>query len=136
MKHAVARLAVSRTAVQAMLDHAAAAAPDEACGLLLGTAQLVQAARAAPNVAPSPRRHFEVDPQVLIDAHRAARAGGPGLAGYYHSHPGGLPEPSATDRREASGDGRIWAIVADGRITWWRDAAGGFEPLSYRLVDL
>ena len=63
------------------------------------------------------------------------RAGGPEVLGYWHSHPSGSPEPSATDRAQAPGDGRVWAIIAPdgsgGTIGWWRDAPGGFVPLSY-----
>lgn len=126
---------VAREALEAMVAEAARAAPDEACGLLLGEAGRVAGIRPAANVALDPARRFEIDPQALIDAHRAARGGGPQVIGYYHSHPSGPPEPSATDREQASGDGRAWAIVASGLVRFWRDGADGFEPLSYRLVD-
>lgn len=111
---------------------AAAAHPLEACGVLFGRAGRVTEVRASPNVHPRPATHFEIDPQALIDAHRAARAGGPEVIGYFHSHPAGPPAPSATDRAHASGDGRVWAIVGEGKVGWWRDAPGGFVPLSYR----
>lgn len=117
-----------------LLAEAAKAYPLEACGLLLGQGDLVSAAVPVCNVHPDPARHFELDPAALIAAHRAARAGGPQVLGYYHSHPTGLTEPSATDRACASGDGRIWAIVAGDAVGWWRDAPGGFEALPLRLV--
>lgn len=115
----------------AAISHAARTAhPAEACGLLLGHGGHIASARPAPNVAPDPARHFEIDPAVLIAAHRAARAGGPAVLGYFHSHPNGLARPSATDQASAAGDGRIWAIAAGENITFWRDAPSGFEPLS------
>lgn len=117
-----------------LLAEAAAAHPIEACGLLLGADGTITAAVPVRNVHPDPARHFELDPAALIAAHRAERAGGPQVLGYYHSHPTGLAEPSATDRACASGDGRIWAIVAGGAIGWWRDAPGGFEALPLRVV--
>lgn len=89
----------------------------------------------AANVHPDPLGHFEIDPQALVDAHRAARAGGPDLIGYYHSHPTGIAEPSATDRAQASGDGRVWAIVGGGDVTFWRDDEHGFVKLSYVIDD-
>lgn len=101
-------------------------------------------ARTCANVAPDPLRHFEIDPAALIAAHRASRAGGLAVLGYFHSHPNGLARPSATDARTAAGDGRIWAIVAltqtapgrqDAMLTLWRDTPSGFEPLSYRDTD-
>ena len=64
------------------------------------------------------------------DAHRAARQGGPEVLGYYHSHPTDQAEPSATDRAMASGDGRVWAVVAAGDVTFWRDDEDGFVKLS------
>jgi len=128
-------LEVARQALEAMVAEAAQAAPDEACGLLLGEAGAITEARPAANVAFDPERQFEIDPQALIDAHRAERGGGPALIGYYHSHPSGPAEPSATDRDGASGDGKAWAIVANGLVRFWRDGDEGFEPLSYTLVD-
>ncbi len=113
---------------------AAAAAPQECCGLLLGTGR-VEAIRPARNVAPDPRYRFEIDPAVLLAAHRAAREGAMPVLGYYHSHPLGLARPSATDREHASGDGRVWAIIARGEVAFWRDGAAGFEALSTGEVD-
>jgi desampylase len=110
-----------------------AAFPLEACGLLLGNATRIGEVRACANVHPTPETHFEIDPQALIDAHRAARNGGPHVVGYFHSHPAGPPEPSAADRAHATGDGRVWAIVGEGRVGWWRDGPDGFEPLSYAV---
>lgn len=118
-----------------MLSAAAARHPHEACGLLLGAAGAITALRETANVAPDPRRHFEIDPAALIAAHRAARAGGPALVGYFHSHPVGDPAPSPTDRASAAQDGRIWAIAAGGVLALWRDAPSGFEALSYTLVE-
>ena len=114
----------------AMRAHAAAAHPLECCGLLLGEGDHITAAEPAANVHPSPHTHFEIDPAALIAAHRAARAGGPQVVGNYHSHPHGPPDPSATDRAHAAGDGRIWAIIGAGEIRFWRDAQSGFERLS------
>ena len=128
-------LEVAREALEAIVAEAAQAAPEEACGLLLGEGERVAEARAAANVAFEPETRFELDPQALIDAHRAERGGGPKLVGYYHSHPSGPPEPSATDREQASGDGKIWAIAASGQVRFWRDGDDGFEPLSYALID-
>ena len=127
---------VTSRAVAAMQAHAAAAFPLEACGLLLGEGRRIIEAVPTDNVHPAPATHFEIDPQALIDAHRAARAGAaPQVVGYYHSHPSGRAAPSATDRACASGDGRVWAIVAGEDVRLWRDEAAGFTALSYRVVD-
>jgi proteasome lid subunit RPN8/RPN11 len=122
---------VSSTLEEDLIALAAAAHPMEACGLLLEGADGALKVRSCANVHPDPARRFEIDPQALIDAHRAERSGGPAVAGYFHSHPIGPPAPSATDRAQATGDGKLWAIVGEGIIEWWRDAPGGFEALSY-----
>ena len=117
-----------------MKAQAALARPFEACGLLLGSDDRIEAALATRNIHPTPLTHFEIDPAALIAAHRAARAGGPAIAGYWHSHPTGNAVPSPTDQAAASGDGKVWAIVASGEVTFWCDAADKFVPLSTCLV--
>lgn len=127
---------VTSTALAAMRAAAAAAHPLEACGILLGEGCRITAALPAANVHPAPRTHFEIDPQALIDAHRAARStGAPQVIGYYHSHPQGAAAPSATDRACASGDGAVWAILAGADITFWRDGEQGFTALPFALCD-
>jgi len=127
-------LEVTSGTIATLLEEATRAFPRECCGLLLGKGERVAMARPVANVHPEPERHFEIDPKALIAAHRAQRAGGLEVLGYYHSHPNGRAEPSAEDRAQASGDGRIWAIVAGGTVTWWRDAPDRFEPLPTRLA--
>lgn len=130
-----AAITITAAAHSAILEAAAAAAPCEACGLLLGQGAHIAAAIPAANVHPEPLRHFEIDPAALIAAHKAARQGGPQVLGYFHSHPNGLARPSATDAAMAAGDGRIWAIAAAGMASMWRDDASGFEALSYAVKD-
>lgn len=134
-------ITISQVALSTVLAAAHRAAPDEACGILLGSVAQVEAAVITANVASDPARHFEIDPVALIAAHRAARDGtGLPVAGYFHSHPNGLARPSATDQASAAHDGRVWMIVvpttaeADA-ITCWRDGADGFEPLSYSVLQ-
>ncbi len=114
-----------------LLAEAEAAHPNECCGILLGESERIGAILPAANVHPDPSTHFEIDPQALIDAHREAREGGPQVIGYYHSHPNGRAEPSATDTAMAAGDGMVWAIVAAGRVTFWRFGDAGFDALPY-----
>ncbi|WDA41630.1 M67 family metallopeptidase [Erythrobacter sp. BLCC-B19] len=128
-------LAVTSQALAAMRAHAAAAHPQEACGILLGEGERITEARAARNVHPAPRTHFEIDPQALIDAHRAARGGGVQVIGYYHSHPRGPAEPSATDRACAAGDGKVWAIISQDDTRFWQDGKQGFVALPLCRID-
>lgn len=97
----------------------AASKASEICGLLLGEGERITAHLPAANVAADPARHFELDPAVLIAAHRAQRAGGPRIIGHYHSHPGGSAVPSATDAACARPDGSLWLIVGGGVARLW-----------------
>lgn len=128
------RVHVSRCVVELIQRAADAAAPEEACGLLFGQNSAIEAASISANVADNPQTRFEIDPAALFAALRAERAGGPALAGYWHSHPSGDARPSATDAAMAAPDGRLWLIVAGGTITGWRAVANGarhgrFAPL-------
>ena len=115
---------ISITDRQRILDHAASSV-DEVCGLLLGDHGRITAVQPCVNVSSCPARRFELDPAALIAALRAARGGGPGLIGHYHSHPSGIAEPSPTDAAEAAPDGAIWIIAGAGVLAAWRAVAGG-----------
>ncbi|MBO9713531.1 M67 family metallopeptidase [Sphingomonas sp.] len=127
--------AVSRIALETIEAEARLAAPREACGLLLGTGDMIEVAEVARNVAPDPLRHFEIDPAALFAALRAERAGGRRLIGYWHSHPSGDAEPSDTDRAMAAPDGKLWLILGGGRITGWRVEAAGFVAVALTVAD-
>jgi proteasome lid subunit RPN8/RPN11 len=129
----ISEVRISRAALDALLAEAKRAHPLECCGLLLGSNNQIEQAVPTANVHPDQAKHFEIDPQALVDAHRAARAGGPEVAGCYHSHPTGVAEPSAADRAEAAGDGRVWAIVAGEDLRIWRDTPEGLCELSYSV---
>ncbi len=134
---------VTSSALAAMRAAAAAAYPEEACGILLGEGARVEALQPAANVHPTPQTHFEIDPQALIDAHREARGGGPKVMGYFHSHPRGPAAPSATDAAMAAKDGSVWAICgavsnetgAAQDVLFYRAGEGGFAELSMTVIE-
>lgn len=125
---------IASTALATIVAHAAAALPDESCGILVGRDAAIDAAIPAANVAAEPATAFEIDPAALVAAHRGARAGA-AVVGWYHSHPNGVGEPSATDAARAVEDGRLWLIAAAGAVTAWRAGAAGavhgrFDPVA------
>lgn len=129
------KLTVAPAIIEALHAEGARAVPQEACGLLLGQGTRIDSIQPTRNIHHAPETHFEIDPQALIDAHRGARSSGPEIIGYYHSHPKGPPQPSATDRAMAAADGRIWAIIGlgidQGRVEFWHDTPSGFEAIRY-----
>jgi proteasome lid subunit RPN8/RPN11 len=126
---------ISRSILNGMKKASAAAAPREACGLLLGAASAIARYSECANVAEAPEIRFEIDPAALFAALRAERAGGPALLGYWHSHPSGDAAPSATDAAMAAPDGKLWIIVGGEDVTCWRAGETGLwgrfaaEPL-------
>src|SRR3546814_2739857 len=92
-------ISISRALLNRILADAAKDSGAERCGLLLGEAARICDVRFAANVAPEPACHFELDPAVLLDAHRTARNGGSRVVGHYHSHQSGKAVPSSIDRK-------------------------------------
>ncbi len=117
--------AIFSTAAQQIVAHAAGEAPREACGLLLGQGERVEQAIPAANVADDPLTAFEIDPALLLRAHREARDGGLAILGWYHSHPNGRRDPSAEDAARAEEAGKLWLIVADGALHAYLATGGG-----------
>ena len=111
-------LEISRAALDAIRAEAAASPHVEVCGLLLGEGLRVAKVRPCRNVADNPATAFEIDPQALIGAYKAARSGGPAVIGHYHSHPNGPAEPSARDEAAARG-GEVWLIVGGDKLRAW-----------------
>lgn len=130
----VSRCWISRCVVEAIHAVAAEAAPREACGLLFGSPDRIDAVQVTENVAENPDRHFEIDPKALFAALRAERAGGAKLVGYWHSHPSGDAMPSATDAAMAEPDGKLWLIVAGEAVTAWIAGAEGFESTELEIA--
>lgn len=89
--------------------------PEEACGLLVGRtqgdAQSITEVHESRNVALEPRRAFEVDPSLRLRLQRQTRGSGTGVIGVFHSHPGGDPSPSDTDRASIWEPDLVWLIT-------------------------
>lgn len=128
-------IAIASAAIESMLAHAARDHPREACGIVFGN-DTIEAVEPARNIANNPERGFEIEPAALLRAHREARGAGRAVLGWYHSHPNGSAQPSATDAARAVDDGKLWLVVAGGRVTAWRVADGGAVHGRFTAVDL
>ena len=126
------RFRIFSTAVEQIAAHAARDHPREACGLLLGSGDRIDRALAATNLAPEPEHSFEIDPVLLLRCHREARAGGPALIGWYHSHPNGGALPSAADAARAVEAGKLWLIATDNGLRAFVSTPGG--PIEGRFA--
>lgn len=105
---------------ETVLDHAREGAPEEVCGALGGLGSTVRSTHRVPNVADTPRTRYELDPEAQLEAIEAVESDGE-LLGFYHSHPEGPLEPSATDRTQASWPEAYYLIVslAEESVTAW-----------------
>jgi proteasome lid subunit RPN8/RPN11 len=109
-------LVLSRTAYDAIIDHARADVPREACGALLGhqkdDERHAEEVRHVTNVSETPRVTYELDPEATLAAFDEAEAAGRDVVGFYHSHPTGPARMSATDHEQAAWPGRSYVLVS------------------------
>lgn len=142
------RLCLPAAILRDMLDHARHTAPDECCGLLIGsthsagspseasdTSVCVVSSVPARNLRRSPTRYL-VDPADHFAAIRTARQDGRTVIGAYHSHPTSSPTASATDDRDASGAEFLYLIVSPvtGAVKAFRPSAGRLRELPLQIV--
>lgn len=101
---------VRRGVLEAIAAYARRASHQECCGLLIGTDGEVIEAVATANVAPDPRRRYEVAPAEHFAQIRRCRDersrqdAALRVMGVYHSHPHSDPVPSPTDLEQAFED--------------------------------
>ncbi len=95
-------LTLPRPVAEALMAHARAGLPDEACGLLAGslTDGMATAFHPARNAEASPLR-YSVHPDDLVRIVLAIEDGGEDLVAIFHSHTRSPAVPSPTDRRTA-----------------------------------
>ena len=108
-------LHLAQTLLDSIARHAAASMPQECCGLLLGELRgpdaVVRGVVPTANVSPHDRtRRYQADPQAVFAAFRDAARRDTQVVGFYHSHVGVPPEPSATDAGEAWPDMRYLIV--------------------------
>ena len=96
---------------RAMLAHARAEYPREACGLLRGRAGRVTDFLPARNVARNPQMDYEVDAASLLRA-LAWEDEGDELIAIYHSHPTSPARPSAVDAGRAFYPDSVYLIIS------------------------
>ncbi|WP_313694321.1 desampylase [Halorarum halobium] len=120
-------------------ERAAAGAPEEVCGVLVGErapsdarrerADRVAAAVAVPNVADEPESRYELDPAETLGVIEDAESAGDDIVGFYHSHPRGPAEPSAIDRERATWPGHVYCILTRDGLAAYRWTGDEFRRL-------
>jgi len=122
-------LVISRAVVDAIIGHARADHPDEACGVVAGPAGSDRPERFVPmvNAARSPT-FYEFDSADLLRLYREMDARDEEPVVIYHSHTATEAYPSRTDVSYASEPDAHYLVVST------RDPAQA-EVRSFRIVD-
>ena len=94
-----------------IVAHARAEAPNECCGLLVGSSDAIDEAVRVTNVEPGPAR-YRVNPVEHIRLNKRLRETPRAVVGAYHSHPRSSAEPSASDIAEAFDPDFLYVIVS------------------------
>lgn len=84
----------------AIIEHAKAEYPREACGVIIGKEYIP-----CKNIAADDAQ-FEIDPMDLVGAEKEGK-----ILAYVHSHPDGSAEPSMPDRVQMNLHGLPWVIT-------------------------
>ncbi len=106
-----AKLLLPHAMYQAMLVHARAQYPNEACGLVRGRHGRVTGFLPAKNVASTPRTDFEVDAESLLRALNWEDEGSE-LIAIFHSHPTSPAYPSMVDAARAFYPDSVYLILS------------------------
>ncbi len=104
-------LNIERQILDAMVNHARATAPVEACGILSGEGPYVMDIHIMTNGDNSPD-HFSLLPEEQFAVAKAIRANGEKMLAVYHSHPETPARPSDEDRRLAFAPGIVHIIIS------------------------
>jgi proteasome lid subunit RPN8/RPN11 len=104
-----------------IIDHARAARPDEACGLLAGRDGRVERVYPLPNTERSPIRYL-AEPQAQVDAMLEIEEREDEIVSIYHSHLNAPAYPSPTDVTMAAYPDVVHLIVS---LSDWNSAVLG-----------
>lgn len=124
-------LRVPHGVLGAVIAHARADHPDEACGVLIGPAEAPGPAEALPflNAARSPT-FYEFDSADVLALHRRLASGAERLFAIYHSHTATPAYPSATDIAYAGYPEAHYLIVST------RECGNGPGPVEVRCFRI
>ena len=128
------------TAVRdAIVSDAREGAPREVCGVFGGMfdaeCSRVVSHYPARNAAANALNRYRIDPEEQLELFERLEGRGEEIVGFYHSHPRGPPEPSATDVEAAAWPDRSYVIVSleptleVGSWRWREDGQFDREPL-------
>jgi proteasome lid subunit RPN8/RPN11 len=108
---------ISQSQWLALREHAAACAPQEACGILAGHSGRCVSVIPLTNALHS-RTRYEVAPEALFQVFKTLQRNDWELLAIFHSHPCGEARPSATDIANAYYPHSAYLILAPVNGDW------------------
>ena len=136
--HRVTSVRIRRVVVDQMIEHARCEHPMECCGLLYGSAEVIDGIRPARNQKQS-SREFSVSSRDLLKFFKELRASGRKHLGIYHSHPHTEPRPSERDVDEFYYPEVSYWIVSlkrqKPRVRCFRWIGNGFQEVPFNLIE-
>lgn len=129
-------ITLTKSHLNEMEDHARAAKPNEACGILAGRENLVEMVYPCKNVSENPTSHYTIAPEELILVFNKVDERGLEIIGFYHSHPAGPMSPSNIDHATATWHGHSYVILRPGGVGSWRwdEEKGQFKEEEVRII--
>lgn len=127
---------LSHEQARALVAHATADAPNEACGIIAGSAHRAVEIIPIANAAANPRQTYYMDEKALAPAMLSLRRRGLDLLAFYHSHPSGDPIPSPVDVRCATYPDTPYLIVGlkgEPRLSAWQISQNVVTPVSLHI---
>lgn len=144
------QLVISAAVRDELVAHARSGAPAEVCGILAGKSneqgsedavgeRFVERQHSVENTAINQQSRYEIDPREQLAVMEEIEANGREVVGFYHSHPAGPPEPSATDVAEATWPDKSYVILFCDDGEWslgsWNWTGDEFVREPVRVVE-
>jgi proteasome lid subunit RPN8/RPN11 len=104
-------LRIPRALVETMVAHCQRQYPKEACGILAGRQDMVEAVHPMTNVEDSPIG-YSMDPKEQLAVEKQMRQRGHRMIGIYHSHTATEAHPSSVDVRLAISPDISYVLVS------------------------
>lgn len=133
-------LVISRSELEAILDHCRSGFPNEACGILAGRGGRVVRVYPMRNARPSPVS-YEMDPAEQFQVLKKIREESLSLVGIFHSHPRSPAYPSGVDVEKAYWPGTVFPNYPDAvyliiSLTEGQPVVKGFSILEGSVAEV
>jgi proteasome lid subunit RPN8/RPN11 len=131
---------LSEAHAQAIIAHARADAPREACGIIIGHNERATDVIPVPNIADDPLHTYIMDEQKMVAILSSLNRRDLELVGFYHSHPNSDPIPSPTDIRQATYPDTPYLIVGlkggSAQLAAWKMRAGQVSEVPVSIGEI